>query len=29
MSLTAIAARNAKPREKSYKLAAGAGLYLN
>lgn len=28
MSLTAVAARNAKPREKSYKLAAGAGLYL-
>ena len=26
--LTALAARNAKPREKPYKLAAGAGLYL-
>jgi integrase len=28
MSLTVIAARNAKPRERSYKLAAGSGLYL-
>lgn len=26
--LTAVAARNAKPREKAYRLAAGAGLYL-
>ena len=28
MPLTAVAARNAVPREKPYKLAAGAGLYL-
>ncbi|HEY0232236.1 MAG TPA: Arm DNA-binding domain-containing protein [Dokdonella sp.] len=28
MTLTAIAARNAKPREKPYKLAAGSGIYL-
>ena len=31
MALTSIsdmAARNAKPREKPYKLAAGGGLYL-
>ena len=28
MALTAVAARNAKPHEKPYKLAAGAGLYL-
>lgn len=28
MSLTVVAARNAKPRERSYKLAAGSGLYL-
>lgn len=26
--LTVIAARNAKPCEKAYKLAAGGGLYL-
>jgi integrase len=28
MTLTVVAARNAKPREKPYKLAAGNGLYL-
>lgn len=28
MSLTVVAARNAQPREKPYKLAAGSGLYL-
>jgi integrase len=28
MSLTVVAARNAKPKEKPYKLAAGNGLYL-
>lgn len=28
MSLTDVAIRNAKPREKAYKLAAGGGLYL-
>ena len=27
-ALTDVAARKAKPREKAYKLAAGAGLYL-
>jgi len=27
-TLTAVAVRSAAPREKPYKLAAGAGLYL-
>jgi len=28
MTLAAVAIRNAKPREKIYRLAAGDGLYL-